>query len=227
MPATPLRSQAALSVATLLLLLAPGCASLSDAMWEAVGYAKRDLLVEAVEEARDSQQDAKEQFQTALEEFSALTNFDGGDLESMYKKLNGEYEDSKDRAEAVTSRIERVEGVAGRMFEEWNEELEQYSNPKLRRMSQEKLDATRNRYDQLIGKMKKAEGKIEPVLKAFHDQVLILKHSLNAKAIASLKDELEDVENDIASLIDDMQASVDEANEFITELNKEGAVPEA
>ena len=35
--------------------------------------------------------------------------------------------------------------------------------------------------------MRLAESRIEPVLKSFRDQVLFLKHNLNAKAIASLR----------------------------------------
>ena len=49
--------------------------------------------------------------------------------------------------------------------------------------------------------MHNAEKKIELVLTAFGDQVLYLKHNLNAKAIASLQSELVTVESDIASLV--------------------------
>jgi hypothetical protein len=38
---------------------------------------------------------------------------------------------------------------------------------------------------------------------------------VNAKAIASLQDELVSVETDIAELVREMQASIDEANAFI------------
>ena len=63
--------------------------------------------------------------------------------------------------------------------------------------------------------MKRAEAKIDPVLEAFEDQVLFLKHNLNAKAIASLQNELTAVENDIAELIREMEASMSEADAFI------------
>ncbi|MHC4122247.1 MAG: DUF2959 family protein [Planctomycetota bacterium] len=73
---------------------------------------------------------------------------------------------------------------------------------------------------QLINAMKRAETKIEPVLSAFRDQVLFLKHNLNAQAIASLHDELASVEADIASLIKEMEASIAEANAFIEAMVK-------
>ena len=63
--------------------------------------------------------------------------------------------------------------------------------------------------------MKRAERKIDPVLNAFRDQVLYLKHNLNAQAIASLQSELVSIESDVARLIKEMDASIREANEFI------------
>ena len=69
--------------------------------------------------------------------------------------------------------------------------------------------------------MRKAEKKIAPELNVFHDQVLYLKHNLNAQAIASLKSELSNLETDIGKLIAEMQRSIDEANAFIKDLKKQ------
>ena len=69
--------------------------------------------------------------------------------------------------------------------------------------------------------MKRAESKIDPVLLAFRDQVLFLKHNLNAQAIASLHDELASVEADIALLIKEMEASITEADAFIKAMANE------
>jgi hypothetical protein len=66
--------------------------------------------------------------------------------------------------------------------------------------------------------MKRAEGKIAPVLLAFRDQVLFLKHNLNARAISSLQRELITVEANVASLIREMDASIVEADAFINEM---------
>src|SRR5688572_33193141 len=98
-----------LARATLFLfLLVPltGCESAYYGAWEKLGWAKRDILVDRVEETRDSQNAAKEQFQTTLERFQSLTNFSGGELESKYKQLNSAYESCKSRANDVTARSE-------------------------------------------------------------------------------------------------------------------------
>jgi len=201
-----------------LVLVLGGCRSIYYGTMETFGYHKRDLLVSRVEDARDAQQAAKDQFQSALEKFSDVTGFEGGKLEAKYNQLRAELDASESKAKAVRKRIADVENVAGALFDEWESELGQYSDENLRRSSREKLEQTRQRYSQLIGAMKRAETKMEPVLSVFRDQVLFLKHNLNAQAIASLHDQMISVEADITALIREMEASIAEANAFIGEM---------
>ena len=192
-----------------------GCESTYYKTMETMGYHKRDIMVDRVQDARDAQEEAKDQFESALEQFSTVLNFQGGDLEEKYTQLKSEYEASEEKAQAVRLRIDEVEDVAEDLFDEWQEELNQYTSSRLRKSSARKLAETRRQYAKLISAMKRAERKIEPVLNAFRDQVLYLKHNLNAQAIASLQSELVSIESDVARLIKDMDASISEANEFI------------
>jgi hypothetical protein len=197
-------------------LFAPsGCQRAYYAAMEQFGYHKRDLLVSRVEDARDSQEEAKEQFKSALEKFSAVLHFDGGELEDKYEQLSAELERSEATASTVHDRIEAVENVSQALFKEWEAELDQYDNETLRRDSARQLKAARRRYTPLIRSMKRAESKIDPVLSAFRDQVLYLKHNLNARAIASLQGELSSIETDIDALIKEMEAAIAEADAFI------------
>src|SRR5919109_4567326 len=70
----------------LAVLVLASCETAYYATMEKLGYPKRDLLVSRVQQARDSQQAAKEQFQTALEHFRAVVHFRGGGLRAPYKK---------------------------------------------------------------------------------------------------------------------------------------------
>jgi hypothetical protein len=200
------------------LLVLSGCQTAYFNAMEKFGYHKRDILVSRVEDARDAQHEAKDQFKSALVRFSELTGFKGGGLEEKYTQLNAEYESSQAKADLVSSRIAAVEDVAEALFEEWENELNQYSNEGLRRSSRQQLEQTRGRYRQMILAMQKAETKIAPVLTAFHDQVLFLKHNLNAQAIASLRDELTSMETDISALIKEMESSIREADSFISSM---------
>jgi hypothetical protein len=197
------------------------CSSMYYSGLEKIGIPKREVMVHRVEKARDTQEETKEQFKSALEQFTALTNFKGGNLEATYNKLNSEYEDSVSKAEEVSKRINDIEDVSGALFREWEEELNQYSNPSLKRSSQQKLTATKAHYNQLIAAMRRAESKIAPVLSVFKDQVLYLKHNLNAQAIASLKDQLGLVQSDVSALVAAMEQSIHEANAFIQTMEKQ------
>jgi hypothetical protein len=192
---------------------------------ESAGHHKRDILVVRVENARESLTEAKDQFQTALEKFSALTQFNGGALEDIYRQLKIEFDYSKSKALAVSDRIDAVQDVAEALFQEWEEELEQYSNRGLRSASRQKLKQTQQHYAQLMSAMRRAENKIEPVLRVFQDQVLFLKHNLNAQAITSLEDELVTMTHSVASLIQAMERSIDRAEDFMRTLNGPKALP--
>jgi SMC interacting uncharacterized protein involved in chromosome segregation len=200
-------------------LLLPACTSTGIALKEQFGYAKREQLADGVENARDAQEEAKQQFASALEEFIAVTEVDAGELEPAYERLRRELDRSEDRAKAVRDRISSVERVAEALFKEWEQELGQYQSVELRQSSQRQLDETRDRYDDLLSAMRRAEGKMEPVLVAFRDQVLFLKHNLNARAVAALSGAVGELEQDIAALIQDMEASIAEANQFIDSLS--------
>jgi hypothetical protein len=185
---------------------------------ETVGVEKRDILVDRVEEARDSQTEAKEQFTSALDRYRAVVKVDGGDLEEIYDRLASEFERSEARAQAVEERVASVESVATDLFEEWEDEIAEYSAADLKRQSQRLLNETRAEYRQLIAAMQRAETAMDPVLTLFRDQVLFLRHNLNARAIGSLETELADIERATATLIREMERSIAEASRFIDAL---------
>lgn len=198
--------------------MAQGCASTGIAIREKLGYAKREQLVNRVEEARDAQDAAKEQFADALDEFLAVTGADTGDLEARYRDLKRALERSETRAETVRERIGSVERVAAALFEEWESELDEYESASLRAASRTQLDDTRAQYGALMSVMRRAEARMDPVLAAFNDRVLFLKHNLNARAISSLRSTAAGIESDVATLIEEMNRSIAEADAFIRQM---------
>jgi Skp family chaperone for outer membrane proteins len=201
--------------ALLLALVLPACQTAYYEAAESFGRHKRDILVDRVEAARDSQGEAEEQFQSAQEQLLALIEFDGGELQDVYEDLSDEYEASVEAAAEVTERINAIEHVAEALFDEWEEEIEEFSNQRFKADSQRKLRETRRRYDGLIKAMRKSEQRMEPVLVALNDNVLYLKHNLNARAVAALKVEFGQIQKDIDLLIRDMRAAIASSNEFI------------
>ena len=200
------------------LLLLSACETAYFNTMEKFGVHKREILVDRVEEARDAQKDAQDQFRSALEQFKSVVSFDGGELENLYDRLNDEFEASEDAADVIRERIDNIESVADALFKEWTEELTLYSNANLRRDSQQKLDATRNKYKQLLAAMRNAEKRLDPVLAAMRDQVLYLKHNLNAQAIQSLKGEAITINREVDNLLIAMEKAIAEADSFIRQM---------
>jgi len=203
-----------------LVLLMGGCQTAYYSTMEKFGVHKRDILVDRVESARNSQEAAKDQFKTALERFGDVLGFEGGDLKLKYDQLNKEFRRSEDKANEVRKRIEAVESVSEALFDEWESELEQYSSQSMHRTSQSNLAKTQKQYKRLIKAMNNAERRIAPVINVFRDHVLFLKHNLNAQAIASLQNELVSVKTNVNRLIREMEASIKVADQFIQSMNK-------
>jgi len=202
----------------LAVVLVAGCRTASYWAWEKVGVYKRDLLKKYVKVARDDQKAASEQFKDALTRLKELNGFQGGNLEKIYNSLNRDYERSVERANTVHKRVKEVETVAEDLFVEWEKEIKQISSADLQGKSRQQLRDTRQRYDELHAALKRAEGSMDPVLTRLHDQVLFLKHNLNAAAIASLKGETTNIQAEIGKLLDDMNTAIAQADKFINTL---------
>ena len=227
MTSLPTVSPALASVVLVLALAAGGCATTRKAYynaWEKFGgYAKRERLVDNVKAARTEQVQAKQQFSSALEQFKSVVNFQGGDLEAMYNKLDKQYQRCEGEAGDVKSRIQSVKNVAGALFTEWEGEIkEMKSDPSLQRQSRDLLEQTRGSYNDMIGRMDAAAATMDPVLSKFKNRVLFIKHNLNAQAIASLKGTELELGGDVDRLIREMEASIAEADAFIAEVQGGG-----
>jgi len=199
-------------------LLLTGCQSAYYGAMEKVGYHKRDIMVDRVKAAKESQEDAQKEFSSALEEMQALLNHNGGNLEKAYNKAKDEYESAQSAADDVSNRINKVEDVAEALFDEWQTEIGEISKASLRRNSETKLKETRRSYEQLIKTMRRAESKMPPILTAMKDNMLYLKHNLNAQAIGAIKGEFASLQTDISGLIKEMNKSIQESTRFIEAL---------
>ena len=86
------------------------------------------------------------------------------------------------------------------------------------KMSKEQLKQTKVRYQEMLASMHQAEASMEPVLRIFKDNVLFLKHNLNAQAIGSLQGEFNNLKGEIDVLISKMNAAIESSNKFIADI---------
>ena len=207
-------------VTSFVLLTITGCAnSVYYAGMEKVGFHKRDIMVSRVEKVQDLQKDAQEEFKSALEKFGTLVTIEDSDLKSAYEKFNNEYEDAREIADDLSVSIDKLENVSLSLFEEWENELDLYTSKKLKSQSSKKLQATISNYKAMMKSMRKSEKSMEPILSTFQDNVLTLKHSLNAQAIGALQGEFTSLKKEIKVLISQMNISIKESSQFIEKID--------
>ncbi len=210
-----IRRTAMLGVLVLLAVAFAGCRSAYYKAWETVGREKRDLLRTKVAQVQNDQQEAVQSFATALDRLRSMVEVDEPELEKLYDTLDNDLERSEKRAETVRQRVDEIERVAEDLFDEWRAEIEQISSPELRAESSQALRETRRRYADLESALHSAEASMEPVLVKLRDQVLALKHRLNAAAVGALTGEVAEIEADVEALIAEMERSIAEAERFL------------
>ncbi len=190
-----------------------------------LGHHKRDIVVLHVDQACESLQDSRDQFEDALHKFKVILSVPELSLDYRYQQLKKQYDFCRSKTDEVGRRINLIEEVSEALFSEWEAELELYNNRSLRAKSRQQLDKAKRQYGRLISALRKAEGRIHPVLGAFQDQVLFLKHNLNAQAIAALQHEFVEISIDISKLIAIMEKTIKEASEFVSTLVEQKALP--
>jgi chromosome segregation ATPase len=201
-----------------LLLALTGCASVQYSALEKVGIHKRDILVDRVEDARDAQSETREQLVSAYEELTALIGFEGGELEEKYKRLSKEVERSRDATADLDEHLSDIDRVSEDLFEEWESELDLYSSAALRSDQEQKLKLARRQFATMRERMQAARDRVDPVMAVLSDNVLFLKHSLNAQALAALRGQASVLEGQVDALIRDMQVAIEEADAFISRM---------
>jgi hypothetical protein len=209
---------------SVIVMLAAGslaaCSTVKYEALEQVGIYKRDILVDRVEDARDSQAETREELLAAYEELNILIGEEGGELERQYKRLNRKVERSQDAIEELDDHLGAIDDVSADLFEEWEEELAQYSSATLRADQERKLRESRRQFTTLRQRMQVARDRVDPVMAVLNDNVLYLKHSLNAQALDALRGEATALEGKVDALIADMQVAIDEANAFIERMRE-------
>lgn len=202
----------------ILCFLFSGCSNAYYEFMEKFGVHKRDILIDRVEDTQTAQNQAEKEFKSALEQFGSVVTIENTNLKKMYEELNAEYEDCQASALVVLNKIKQIESVSNALFREWKKETVMYQNDTFREQSNRQLVETYQKYEEMILLMKQSVNSMATVLYILQDNVLFLKHNLNAQAIGSLQSEFSNLNLEVDELIQRVQVSIDTSDAFIKEM---------
>jgi hypothetical protein len=202
-------------------LACSGCYQAYDTTLETFGKSKKDTLIDRIAAARDAQAQTKEQFALALDEFRAIAGYKGFLLEEKYKELKSQYDQCESQTHTVENQLTEVRRAAKSLFRQWEDEMETFSSSVARRSSEQKYKEMQTRYDAVINAMDRVCDKFYPALSAFKDQVLLLKHNINAQAQIASGGEQAVAEREISLLTQEIDRAMAQADSFIRQMRLE------
>ncbi len=205
-----------MAILTGMVLGAMGCNnSLGYNLQEAMGTPKRQVMVSRVQDTRDSMKDTKKAFASALQQFGSVYKEGGSKLENKYVILKKEYENCNSKASELRRQIANVKSIGQVLFAEWQKELDQFTNEQMRKLSETKMQQTREKYVAMTTGMDRVSARMTPALNSMNDQLLNIKHSLNALITVSLEEELIQLRTHTDSLMAEIDSAVEHCNTFI------------
>ncbi len=129
----------------------------------------------------------KMQIQKTLNEYNTILKPTTADRSSAYKSLLKSIDDTEKKAQNTRERVDAMQKDADTLFGSWNASLAEITDTNLRARSQERLNETRQRYDQILKTGKLAGEDFKSFVANLRNQVNYLGHDLNASAVASLE----------------------------------------
>lgn len=199
-------------------ILITSCSTVYYNFWETLGKEKRDLLKSKMENVTESQDDLKEEFEDTLSKIRSEYKFKETDLERTYDSLKSDYDSLDKESKYLSSQIKKSEDIANDLFSEWKNEAYKLNNKSYKAQSLNKLTKTKLKFKTTLRSMRAIEKDLAKVLKRFNDQVIFIKHNLNAKIVGNLKSELISIEAQIKRLIRQINSSSLKAKSFIKDI---------
>lgn len=205
----------------IVLLFTLGCQATYYKIWEKLGKEKRDLLLSDVNAVKTQQQETAEHFKDALTRLQEAYGKKNTKLQAMYDRIKSDDERAHSEAEALNKRVERMNTTARDLFREWESELNTFTNREFKAKSKANLQRARKSFEALSQSLDKSTARMKPLLSRLHETTLFLKHNLNAQSLGAMKNESKAIEQNLDALLKQMNASIQEADEFLSVLKEE------
>lgn len=212
------RTRAATLLLALAAFAATGCRSTYYKTMEGFGREKREILASRLEDAADVMQAARDELRVGRDELDAAGALRGDERrerERRYDRLRRATEGARRHADGLRDEVAGAERVGNDLFKEWREEAERLSDPALRASSAANLEATKERYLELVALLHRAQRALGAVIEPLEERTLAVKHALTAPAdAAATLPPATQLDGDLRQVLTDLDAAIAEARSF-------------
>lgn len=191
-----------------LLVALSGCQSVRSAA-ERFGVDRRDALVESLDKTDQGLLEVHQSFSNAKTELDEFAGQYEIPLRERHERLSEQYVSCEEALDDARVEIRDLEDAARQFFLDWETELFEYSNPTVRNASRLQLNETREKYETVAVRLKKAEEVALATLDEFRDYLSFMRHNLNDEAFAALREPGVDLSSRMADLLTELAAAVD------------------
>jgi uncharacterized protein YaaN involved in tellurite resistance len=203
--------------ALLLALFLPGCASISDFFSDGPrGPGDVNDLNGSIERVYVDAELAKGTVRDAVGSLEGMMDGDlGEDPAATYTAFVELLDNSEKQAEQLRDSIDPMNANAQRVFKQWEKDLREFTSPTMLKRSEQRMEATRARYEKVREAAERAHQELVQVNKAMRDHALFLGHDLNADSIEAVKTDMREMAGDATKLESSLDRCMESAREYV------------
>ncbi|GAB4152597.1 MAG: hypothetical protein Fur0037_21420 [Planctomycetota bacterium] len=195
------------------LLLAPACSVFSSGP---SGHATVEELLRTVQAVQSEAEATHAKAQAAVVALRRLTASDfAGDPVTALAELDQAVKESEQATARLFASLEPMKDAAGPVFAQWAKDVNSMASETLRAKSQQRLDATRQRFDAILMNLEPAIVACQELDNVLRDSVLFLSHDLNQDALRTLGEEMPSITSAASRLERKFRDSSDAASAYI------------
>ncbi len=182
------------------------------------GQKQLDRLDSQLENLAQTLQESKQGLQDTIAAHDAVVMNQDGDLPAHFKKFTKGIKGCEASQKEVLETLEQIKATAAPYFAKWQQDLAVISDEDLRERSQERMEATQKRMEEMREQGEKAKVAYEPLLRTLNDHAAYLSNDLNVESASSLSkdsEKLHDNANDFYEVVDKAIATTAEYRKAI------------
>ncbi|MEL6712852.1 MAG: DUF2959 family protein [Planctomycetota bacterium] len=210
--------------AAIALALTASCATTS----QSAGIENVDSLVSRVERVHLEVELSKQAVYEALVSLAPLVGerFEG-DPATSFERFALAAEASNAQAEALSAQVLPMRNSADVVFETWTKSLDEFKSERMRKRSERRLDATRERFAVVFEAATGIEEDLASLNAELSDLALFLGHDFNVAAVEEIREDALQIRDAARALGKEMDDCMDAAARYVHEAALRGQVQAA